>query len=107
MASLDYTYISDEYGTEPSDYLDLRLATAFFAPIYADFRQRYDFQEGQSLESLLNLEYRSRCWSLFLSFRNRPALDGGQDNNEIMAGFALSGLGRVGGFGSKLGAPTN
>lgn len=105
QAALDYTYVNAESGAEPSDYLDLRLATTLLAPVYASFRQRYDFREAQSLESLLELEYRAKCWSLFLSLRNRPAQDGGPDNNEVMAGFALSGLGRVGGFGSKLGPP--
>ncbi|TLM66080.1 MAG: LPS-assembly protein LptD [Deltaproteobacteria bacterium] len=104
-AALHYTYLSSSYSDDPTDYLDLRLATSLLAPVYAEFRERYDFREGQSLESLLNLEYRSRCWSLFLSLRNRSSKDGGSDNNEIMAGFALSGIGRVGGFGTKLTAP--
>ncbi|MCM2265555.1 MAG: LPS assembly protein LptD [Desulfuromonadales bacterium] len=106
-ASLNYTYVSDEDGTTPSDYLELNLTTALLAPVYAQFQQRYDFYEKQSLESLLNLEYRSKCWSLFLTLRNRPSVDDRPDNNEIMVGFALSGLGRVGGYGSKLGPSGN
>lgn len=104
-AALNYTYLGSDYSDEPSDYLELRLATALLAPVYADFRERYDFREGRSLESLLNLEYRSKCWSLFLSLRNRSSGDGGSNENEIMVGFSLAGIGRVGGFGSKLTAP--
>jgi LPS-assembly protein len=100
--ALDYAYVRDDYGIEPSDYLGLKVGTTMLAPVYADFRERYDFRDGRSLERLLNLEYRARCWSLFLSLRNRSAENDGPDNNEIMAGFALSGIGRVGGFGSKL-----
>lgn len=102
VVALDYAYVKDQFDAEPSDYLGLKLGTSMLAPIYADFRERYDFREGRSLESLLNLEYRAPCWSLFLSLRNRSAEDNGADENEIMAGFALSGIGRIGGFGSKL-----
>lgn len=102
VVALDYAYVKDEFDVEPSDYLGVKLGTTLLAPVYADFRERYDFREGRSLESLLNLEYRAACWSLFLSFRNRSAEDSGADENEIMAGFALSGIGRIGGFGSKL-----
>lgn len=107
-ASLSYTYVKKEDGNAPTDYLELNLATALLAPIYVNFLERYDYSDAdQSLESLLNLEYRSKCWSLFLTLRNRPSIDDGPDNNEIMVGFALSGIGRVGGYGNKLGPPTN
>lgn len=106
-ASLGYSYVREEEGAAPSDYLELNLTTALLAPVYAQFQERYDFYGGQSLESLLNLEYRSKCWSLFLTLRNRPSVGDGPDNNEVMVGFALSGLGRVGGYGSTLGPPTN
>lgn len=101
-ASLGYSYVSAEDGTVPSEYLGLNLVTSVLAPVYVNFLERYDFRENQSLESRLDLEYRAQCWSLFLTLRSRPALDDGPDDNEVMIGFALSGIGRVGGFGSKL-----
>ncbi|MHB8707419.1 MAG: LPS-assembly protein LptD [Desulfuromonadales bacterium] len=103
-ASLGYSYVSAEDGEVPSDYLGLNLTTTMLAPVYVNFLERYDFREQQSLESRLDLEYRAQCWSLFLTLRSRPALDDGPDDNEVMVGFALSGIGRVGGFGSRLGS---
>lgn len=103
-ASLSYSYVREEDGAAaPSDYLEVNLATVMLAPVYVSFLERYDFRDGESLESLLNVEYRQKCWSLFLTLRSRPSLDDDEpDDNEIMIGFALSGLGRVGGFGSSL-----
>lgn len=93
---LRYRYRSKESGFEPTDYLGLIVETALFAPVYLGVEERYDFLDSKSLENVLNLEYRAKCWSLFLTFRDRP------DSNEILIGFSLSGLGQVGGFGSRL-----
>ncbi|GEM_PF-1155021 len=88
--------------TEPSEYIGLNLTTDLLAPVYASVKQRYDLTEDQSLETLVNLEYRKQCWSLFLTLRSRPSVDDRPTENEVMVGFALSGLGRIGGFGSSL-----
>jgi hypothetical protein len=42
------------------------------------------------------VEYRAKFGSLFLTYRDRP------DSEEVLVGFALSGLGQVNGFGSTL-----
>jgi len=96
LARLNYHYRSDEAYASATDYLQVDLTTAWLAPVYLGFAERYDFQDGRSLESLLELEYRSQCWSLFLTLRDRP------EGEEVLVGFALAGLGRVGGFGSTL-----
>lgn len=80
----------------PLEYLEAGAETAWLAPVHVALMERYDFLDGRSLETVLGLEYRAQCWSLFLTFRDRP------EGEEIMVGFALSGLGRVGGFGSRL-----
>jgi LPS-assembly protein len=101
-ASVNYSYFREQAEQTPGEYVGFELATAWLAPVYAGFQQRYDLRESQSLESLLSFEYRSQCWSLFLTLRHRSSLDDRPDDNEIMVGFSLSGLGRIGGFGSKL-----
>lgn len=91
-----YNYRDGRRGEPETDYLSLRLDTALAAPVYASFEERYDFVDDGNLESLLNLEYRSRCWSLFLTLRDRS------DSQEVLVGFALAGLGQVGGPGSRM-----
>jgi LPS-assembly protein len=94
--SVSYSYRNEESGFGATDYLGLRLDTTLLAPVYASMEQRYDLIEGTSLETVVNLEYRAQCWSLFLTYRDRP------EGEEILVSFALSGLGRIGGFGSAL-----
>jgi len=110
-ASVSYNYAKDEVlvapdGTETpqysNEYVGFDLTTSLLAPVYINFQERYDLYGRQSLETLVNLEYRKQCWSLFLTLRSRPSVDDRPDDNEIMIGFALSGLGRIGGFGSSL-----
>ncbi len=96
QALLDYTYRRAGLAAEATDYLGIKLATAWLDPVHLSLEERYDFRAADALESLIGLEYRAKCWSLFLSFRDRP------DSQEFLVGFALSGLGQVGGFGSTL-----
>lgn len=96
---LDYRYRRSVPGLDGNDYLHAELATGHFAPVYLTFQERYDLRDGTALESLLGIEYRARCWSIYLTLRDRP------DDQEVLVGFALSGLGRVGGYGSTLRAP--
>jgi LPS-assembly protein len=110
LARIDYRYRSadlnasrfDDQGSSGDlqvsalDYLEARLATAWLAPVHLGVAERYDFRDGRSLETVLEFEYRSQCWSLFVTFRDRP------ESEEVLVGFALSGLGRIGGFGSTL-----
>jgi LPS-assembly protein len=86
----------DDVQVTALDYLEARLATSWLAPVHLGVAERYDFRDGRSLETVLEFEYRSQCWSLFVTFRDRP------ESEEVLVGFALSGLGRIGGFGSTL-----
>jgi len=87
---LDYRFREDEV-----DYLRGRLKLAVLKPVYVDYQHRYDVESGRTLEKLLNLEYRSQCWSIYLSYRDRL------DDTEYLFTFALSGLGRIGGVGGS------
>lgn len=75
-----------------ADYLKTVLDTALLKPVYLHLEERYDFQDEGSLETLVGLEYRSRCWSIILSYRDRP------DDEQVMVNFVLAGLGGSDGY---------
>jgi LPS-assembly protein len=90
--SLDYRYHRDQVG-----YLDGTVDLALLKPVYLSYRHRFDSKDGRTLEKVVNLEYRSQCWSLFLTYRDRL------EDQEYLVSFALSGLGRVVKLGGALG----
>lgn len=90
--SLDYRYRRDEL-----EYVAGNLDLAWFKPFYVNYQHRYDLADRRDLENVLNLEYRDQCWSLFLTLRDRL------DDQEYLLTFALTGLGKVAGFGGKFG----
>lgn len=97
-ANFSYTYKDEEFAGTATDYLGLQLDTSLLKPVYVRFEERYDFSASRELEKVLGLEYRAKCWSLFLSYRNRYREDG--DDHEFMVSFVLAGLGQNQGFGS-------
>ena len=98
-AKLDYVYGDEDFAAVATDYIGFRLDTSLFNPVFVRLESRYDFKENQELEKVVGLEYRSRCWSLLLSYRNRYR-DDGDDDHEVMLNFALAGLGQNAGFGN-------
>ena len=96
---IEYAYINQDFSSTATDYLTLQLDTSVFRPVYAKLEERYDFRKGRELEKVVGLEYRSKCWSLFLTYRNRYREDG-SDDQEILFTFALAGLGFNQSFGS-------
>lgn len=89
--ALRYRYQRDE-----QKYLGAKVDLAWLKPVYLNYEQRYAFDESVTLENVLNLEYRAQCWSMFLSWRDR------RDEQEFTINFALTGIGRTSGFGSRL-----
>lgn len=92
--SLDYRYRREEL-----EYAAANLDLALLKPFYVNYQQRYDLAGRRDLEKVLNLEYRAQCWSLYLTARDRL------EDREYLITFALTGLGRVAGFGGSLGRP--
>ncbi|RME37876.1 MAG: LPS-assembly protein LptD [Deltaproteobacteria bacterium] len=92
--SLDVAY---RYARDEREYLDASLGLDLFRPVFIDYRHRFDLRRSEELEKVLDLEYRSQCWSLFLTLRDR------QDDRSFMVTFELAGLGRVGRIGGSLG----
>ncbi|RMF42351.1 MAG: LPS-assembly protein LptD [Deltaproteobacteria bacterium] len=93
--SLDIEY---RYARNQREYLDARFGLDLLRPLYLDYRHRFDLRDSEELEKVLELEYRSQCWSLYLTLRDR------EDDRSFMVTFELAGLGRVGRIGGSLGS---
>ncbi len=89
--SVDYRYQRDLL-----QYVDGVADLGVLRPVFLNYRHRYDLQGRRELEKTLSLEYRSQCWSLFLTLRDRPG------EQEYLVSFALSGIGRVAELGGSL-----
>jgi len=99
---VNYTYKDDTYGNAATDYINFQLDTSVLKPVYLRFQERYDFRENRELEKLVGLEYRSKCWSILLTYRDRYRDDASKDH-EVMLSFVLAGLGMNKGFGGGYG----
>jgi LPS-assembly protein len=91
--SLNYRY--DQ--RESIEYFASTFDLAMLRPVYLNYQHRQDLQGHRTLEQVVNLEYRSQCWSLFLTWRDRL------DDSEYLLTFALTGIGRVGRMGGRVG----
>ncbi|PLX84807.1 MAG: hypothetical protein C0614_04860 [Desulfuromonas sp.] len=85
----DYVYRDQTADNPKTEYLGFMVQSAVLAPLFVSLEGRYSLQPGLELEKVAAAEYRGRCWSLFVEYRHRP------DDEQIMLGFELSGLGRV------------
>ncbi len=97
--SAAYRYAEDATDNgiaDGSEYVSAGVDLDWVKPVYFKYEYRYDCVDQARLENLVSLEYRSQCWSIFLSYRDRL------DDNEIMLTFALGGIGAVGHIGSSL-----
>jgi len=95
----DNTYnINYAYQEEQTDYLSVQVDTPLMQPVYMRYRQRYDFRQERKLEDFVGVEYRAKCWSLFVTYRSRYQEDE-DDDREVMVNFVLAGLGENKGFG--------
>jgi LPS-assembly protein len=75
------------------------LYTSILKPVYVLFEERYDFQKQRELEKVVDLEYRAKCWSVLLTYRDRYR-EFGDNDQEFMFSFVLAGLGQNLGFGN-------
>lgn len=94
-----YRYAEDTTDNaidDGSEYISAGVDLDWVKPVYVKYEYRYDCVDQARLENLISLEYRSQCWSIFLSYRDRL------DDNEIMLTFVLGGIGAVGHVGSSL-----
>ncbi len=96
-AKISYRYTDVDFEQVATDYMEFQLDTSILQPLYIRFRERYDFQENRALEDFVGFEYRSKCWSLILSYKTRY-LENADNDHEIGFTFVLAGLGSPKGF---------
>ena len=80
-----------------TDYGYVDLSVAFLKPVYVNYQQRYDFSAQEQLEQVIGLEYRQKCWSAQLAYREHDS------ERSVVLTFTMSGIGSVGGIGGSLG----
>ena len=88
-----YRYNRDDV----TDYGYVDLSVAFLKPVYVNYQQRYDFSAQEQLEQVIGLEYRQKCWSAQLAYREHDS------ERSVVLTFTMSGIGSVGGIGGSLG----
>ncbi len=79
-----------QFAREEIEYLEGKLGVALVKPFVFNYTSRYSFDRGNFLESRYALEYKHQCWSVILSYSDRP------DNRQFMVNFALAGIGALG-----------
>jgi LPS-assembly protein len=99
-AKINYTYKDEDFARVASDYIKLQLVTPILKPLYIKFEERYDFRESRELEKVVGLEYRSKCWSVLLTYRDRYR-EFDDNDKEIMFTFVLAGLGQDKSFNKR------
>jgi LPS-assembly protein len=82
--------IGYRFSREQVEYLEGRLGVALVKPFIFNYTSRYSFDRGGFLESRYALEYKQQCWSVILSYSDRP------DNRQFMVNFTLAGIGAIG-----------
>ena len=100
---VNYTYKDETFANAATDYIKFQLDTSLFKPVYVRFEERYDFRDSRELEKIVGLEYRSKCWSILMTYRDRYREDDSKDH-EVMFSFVLAGLGMNKGFGNGFGS---
>jgi len=78
---IDYTYRRDDF-----DYISGEVETSLLDPLFLSYGQRYDFENREKREEVVQAEYRSQCWNITVSYRDRP------NEQQVDFLFSLSGL---------------
>ncbi len=71
-------------------YLEGKLSVAVVKPFILSFASRYSIDGGKFLESLTSLTYQHQCWSVILSYGDRPG------NQQFYINFVIAGIGSLG-----------
>ena len=88
---LEYTWAE---GTQ--DQINGNLRIRILSSLDASYGKRYSWLDQQSLETVYGLHYRHQCWSVDLSYTERPAIAGQPAENKIMLLFTIVGVTSVG-----------
>jgi LPS-assembly protein len=87
----DTAGLSYRFARDVVEYLEGRIGLSLVKPVVFNYTGRYSFDRGGFLESSYSLEYRHQCWSVKLSYIDRPV----SGNRGFVFSFNLAGLGKV------------
>lgn len=85
LAGLGYQFARDQV-----QYLYGKVTLSLVKPFVFNYSCRYSFDKGNFIESDYSIEYKKQCWSVNLSYQDRP------DNKQFMVSFTLAGVGSFG-----------
>ena len=85
LAGLGYQYARDQVH-----YLYGKLTLSLVKPFVFNYNCRYSFDKENFIESNYSIEYKRQCWSVILSYQDRP------DNKQFIVSFTLAGVGSFG-----------
>ena len=85
LAGLGYQFARNQV-----QYLYGKLMLSLVKPFVFNYTCRYSFDKENFIESNYSIEYKRQCWSVNLSYQDRP------DNKQFMLSFTLAGVGSFG-----------
>jgi len=88
----DTAGLSYRFAREEVEYLEGRLGVTLVKPFVFKYMGRYSFDRGGFLETSYALEYKHQCWSVILSYSDRPATG----DHAFIINFTLAGVGPLG-----------
>jgi LPS-assembly protein len=84
---LEYTWAA---GTQ--DQINGNLKIRILPSLDASFGKRYSRLDRQTLETVYGLHYRHQCWSVELSYTERPDIAGQPAEKKAMVMFTIAGV---------------
>ena len=84
--------LSYRYSRDQLDYLEGKLAVKLVKPFAFNFTSRYSIDKGGFLELAYALEYKQQCWSVALTYHDRPVAG----DHAFMINFTMAGIGPLG-----------
>jgi LPS-assembly protein len=99
MAGLDLNYgkgnstsFSYHFSRDKVEYLKGKLEVTLLKPFVFKYTGRYSIDKGGFLELSPAVEYKQQCWSVELSYHDRPVLG----DKAFMINFTMAGIGPLG-----------
>ena len=93
---ISYRYIRTEIKRSPLEYLDVSMRLKIIQSTDLTYRNRYSYNDKQTIEAVYGLEYRHQCWGTQLTYTERP------EERIVFVSFNLLGIGEVGGLTERV-----
>src|SRR3989304_5701270 len=93
---VSYRYTRTPIKHTPIEYLDLSLRFKPIQSVDLTYRNRYSYNDKQTIEAVYGLEYRHQCWGAQLTYTERP------EERIVFVSFNLLGIGEVGGLTERM-----